>query len=73
MPSLTNEKQIRAFQELTLLRGLKLEIQTGMTMSRGRTAYAIIKERYNLKGNRQKVYDQLEADLTERGCIPNRN
>ncbi len=69
MSSLTNEKQIRAFQEATLFRGLKLEIQTGMKMSRGRTAYAIIKERYGFKGGKQKVYDQMEADLTERGIL----
>lgn len=51
------------------MRGLKLEIMTGMKMSGGRTAYAIIKKQYNLKGGKQKVYDQLKADLTERGIL----
>jgi uncharacterized protein (DUF1786 family) len=69
MSSLTTPEQIRAFREITLLRGLKLEIMTGMKMSGGRTAYAIIKKQYNLKGGKQKVYDQLKADLTERGIL----
>ena len=27
---------------------------------RGKSAYAIVKEEFNLKGNKQKVYEQLE-------------
>jgi hypothetical protein len=69
MNSLTNPNQIRAFQEMTWLRGLKLEIDTGMKLSRGRSCYAIIKDRYTFKGNKQKVYDQLKASLTERGIL----
>ena len=54
---------------MTWLRGLKLEIDTGMKLSRGRSCYAIIKDRYTFKGNKQKVYDQLKASLTERGIL----
>jgi hypothetical protein len=27
---------------------------------RGKSAYVIVKEEFNLKGNKQKVYEQLE-------------
>ena len=67
MASLTNEKQIRAFRETTLLRALSLELK-GLSR-RGRSAYAIIKDEYGFKGNKQKVYNQLEANLTERGLL----
>jgi hypothetical protein len=56
--------QIEAFRFKTLLRGLKLEL-AGMKMSRGRSCYSIIKEEFNLKGSKQKVYDQFKQ-LTER-------
>ena len=55
--------QIEAFRFKTLLRGLKLEL-AGMKMSRGRSCYSIIKEEFNLKGSKQKVYDQFKQ-LTE--------
>ena len=67
MASLTNKKQIRAFRETTLLRALSLELK-GLSR-RGRSAYAIIKDEYGFKGNKQKVYDQLEANLIERGIL----
>jgi hypothetical protein len=67
MASLTNEKQIHAFRATTLLRALSLELK-GLSR-RGRSAYAIIKDEYGFKGNKQKVYDQLKANLTERGIL----
>ena len=67
MASLTNEKQIRAFREKTLLKALSLELK-GLSR-RGRSAYAIIKDEYGFKGNKQKVYDQLETNLKERGIL----
>ena len=38
---------------------LQLEI-TGLK-TRGRSAYSMIKEQYNLKGNKMKVYKQFTA------------
>ena len=61
---LNTPTQIEAFRFKTLLRGLKLEL-AGMKMSRGRSCYSIIKEEFNLKGSKQKVYDQFKQ-LTER-------
>ncbi len=47
------------FYVLASLKGaVGLELK-GMRMSRGRSACAVAKERYGLKGNKQKVYDQL--------------
>mgnify|MGYP001175098063 FL=1 len=60
---LNTPTQIEAFRFKTLLRGLKLEL-AGMKMSRGRSCYSIIKEEFNLKGSKQKVYDQFKQ-LTE--------
>ncbi len=47
------------FASLASIKGaLKLEI-LGIKR-RGRSAYSIAKQLYNLKGNKQKVYDQLQ-------------
>ena len=48
---------IEAFQLLRLKSALKLEI-LGLKNSRG-SVYAHIKRTYNLKGNKQKVYDSF--------------
>ena len=48
--------KIELYQMLVLRSALKLEM-LGLKMSRGRTAYAAIKQMFNLKGNRQKVLD----------------
>lgn len=49
-----------AFAQLISIKGaVHLEIK-GLT-SRGRSAYSVAKEKYGLKGNRQSVYDQLQA------------
>ena len=47
------------FMKLLVLKGrLSLELK-GMK-SKGRTAYSLAKERYNLSGNRQKVLSLLD-------------
>ena len=60
--------QIEAFRLRTLLRGLKLET-LGMKMSRGRSCYSIIKEDFNLKGSKQKVYEQFKQLLNKEGLV----
>ena len=54
---------IQKYTQLVLLSTLGLEIK-GMTR-RGRSVYSIIKEQYNLKGNKKKVYEQFK-ELLER-------
>lgn len=60
MSGLTEPWQIALFRMKTLAKGLELEIK-GMKMSRGRTAYSIVKEEFGLKGNRQTVLKKLNA------------
>lgn len=43
----------------TLLLGLRMEIETGMQLTRGRSSYAIIKSEYGLKGSRVRVFEQF--------------
>ena len=51
---------IEQFRRKTLLRGLMAEIR-GMKLTRGRSCYALVKEQFGLKGNREKVLDQFKA------------
>jgi hypothetical protein len=62
--TLNTPTQIEAFRFKTLLRGLRLEIN-GLKMSRGVSCYSIIKQEFNLKGSKQKVYDQFFQLLTQ--------
>lgn len=61
---LTDPKAIMVYNMARLRTALKLEI-AGMRVSRGQTAYAMIKERFGLKGSKQKVYDQFSAMVEE--------
>ena len=54
---LTKPYEIDWFRLLHMRRGLRLEI-AGMK-SRGRSCYAMAKEELGVKGNRQKVLDQV--------------
>ena len=56
-------KEIALFRIKSLRGALKLEI-LGMKR-RGRSAYSIVKEEFGLKGNKQKVLEQLEKVLTK--------
>ena len=50
-------EHIELYRMITQRQALKLEMY-GMK-TRGRSAYALIKEMYNLKGSKQKVFEQL--------------
>ena len=52
---------VNFFRLLTLRSALKLEI-LGMKNSR-RSVYAIIKEEFGFRGNKQKVYDQIDVHI----------
>ena len=54
--------QIPAYRAKVLLSALRLEIK-GLKISRGPSAYSIIKREYNLKGNRVSVLNQFEFIL----------
>ena len=55
---ITNPNHIELYQMMVQKQALKLEIY-GMKLSRGRTAYALIKEIYGLKGSKQRVLEQF--------------
>ena len=56
-----SQHEIELYRLQVLKSALKMEI-LGMKR-RGRSAYSIIKEELNIKGNRQKVLKQLEEML----------
>jgi len=60
-------EKIEAFQLLALKGALSLEVK-GLTRH-GRSAYSIIKERFKLKGNKQKVLNQYIDILQKRGIL----
>jgi hypothetical protein len=67
---LNTPNQIDAFQLLTLRGALRLEV---MGMKRhGRSAYAIVKEEFDLKGSKQKVFDQFTEILQENDIMKER-
>ena len=49
---------VEFYRLLTLRSALKLEI-LGMSR-RGQSVYALIKKEFGFKGNKQKVYDQID-------------
>ena len=67
---LNTPTQIDAFRLLTLRGALRLEV---MGMKRhGRSAYAIVKEEFDLKGSKQKVFDQFTEILQENDIMKER-
>ena len=54
-----NPNHIELYTMMVQKQALKLEMH-GMK-TRGRSAYALIKEIYNLKGSKQRVYEQFTA------------
>ena len=60
---ITGKDNIDLYNMLRLKYALKLEI-AGLKRN-GRSAYAIIKEEFNLKGNKQKVLDQFSSLITQ--------
>jgi len=59
---LQEQEQIAMYRLLTLRQALKLEIK-GLKMSRGRSAYSIIKSELGLKGSREAVFKELSTIL----------
>ena len=55
---ITGSENINLYRLITLKHALKLET-LGMK-KKGKSAYAVVKKELNLKGSKQKVYEQLE-------------
>lgn len=58
---------ISRYRMVTLLRALKLEV-AGMTR-RGRSAGAIIKDEFGLKGSKAVLYQRFEQYLKDQGVL----
>ena len=54
---ITGKENIDRYRLIVLKHGLKLEL-LGMQKRRP-SCYSVIKEEFNLKGNKQKVYDKF--------------
>jgi hypothetical protein len=63
---LDTPEKIQMAQYLTMRSGLQLEVK-GMRLTRGLSCYKMIKDRFGLKGNKQKVLEQFEDLLREAG------
>ena len=61
--TITGTENINMFRLITLKHALKLEM-LGMKR-RGQSVYSIVKEEFGLKGNKQKVYNQLDNIITK--------
>ena len=60
MHILTNKKDIKAFQVVSLLKGLKLEIETAMKIRNGISTMNFIKDNFGIPGMRKKaVYNRF--------------
>jgi hypothetical protein len=55
---------IAYFRLATLMTGVRAELR-GMKLTRGRSCYAVAKQEFGLKGNKQKVYEFLVAKVEE--------
>lgn len=54
---ITGVRDIALLRLNMLVRGLRVELR-GMRLTRGRTCYALLKEEYGFKGNKQRVLVQ---------------
>ena len=60
--SIVGKTSIDFFRLVTLLSGLRFEIQTGgMKITRGPSCYSRIKQEFGFKGNKDKVLEQFTA------------
>ena len=69
MSNVITGNQIAVFQLKTIRRGIKLEIDTGMTLSRGRSCTAIAKQMLGLAKNlsKRKTLDAFDVYMKEQG------
>jgi hypothetical protein len=56
---------INLFRMKMLLIALRTEINTGMQLTRGKSAYSIIKSEYGITGNKRAVYFMFTAIYNE--------
>ena len=70
MNALTNEEDIRKFRIYSLLKGFKLEIETGVKLTSRISTMKFIKENFMINGNRKKdVYNNFLAYCWSIGVV----
>lgn len=62
---ITGKANLNLFRMKLLLVAITAEINNGLQLTRGRSAYSIIKSEYGLKGNKRAVYYQFKVLYTE--------
>ena len=70
---LTDKESIQAFKLFGLWRFLKLEVESGLKMSRYGSAYKQVKELTGFKGNKKKVFDLFTDLLLGAGVIESKH
>lgn len=65
---ITGKENMIGFRLLTLRRGLMLEMK-GLKLSRGPSAYSIIKREFGFTGNKQRVLDKFTSHLNRIGVL----
>jgi hypothetical protein len=67
MTAIVGKENTHNFRLVMLRSALRMELR-GMRMTRKtRSAYAIVKSEFKLKGNKQKVYDEFCKILEDKG------
>lgn len=66
---LTDKESIQAFKLFGLWRFLKLEVESGLKMSRHGSAYSQVKQLTGFKGNKKKVFDLFTDLLLSAGVL----
>jgi|TARA_R110000824_G_scaffold366428_2_gene555091 hypothetical protein len=61
--AINSSQSIKDYRTLALKSALSLEVK-GMKR-RGRSAYAMVKDEFGFRGNKQKVFDQLQEYVDE--------
>ena len=70
MNALTDKEDIAKFRIYSLLKGFKLEIETGIKLRSGISTMKFIKENFMINGNRKKdVYNNFLAYCFSIGVI----
>ena len=64
-----NTTDIARLRYKTLLLGLQSEIRGLRLTNKARTCYSIIKSEFGLKGNKQRVLEQYEKILSDKGVL----
>jgi hypothetical protein len=62
---IAGKDNVKLFRMKMLLIGLRTEINTGMKLTRGKSAYSIIKSEYGITGNKKAVYYMFTAIYNE--------